>query len=193
LFRLAPKAETEVGKPLTLKGDNCSYAAITLPAVSDKTIFRVLFSAANSNTGRFRQNPVLNEQLLAAYPPDLFASLKSWSDTAAIVVVDPLRKLGPIFDDEKIKYSTSLPAQKNRPADVCIWVPAGHGAEGLPFSCRSTVVLHEHTEDLPSIVKDRQGDRLRVDVNMRLLDLLRDSPLVQQAFISLLIAAAKGE
>lgn len=193
LFQVAPKAETEIGKPIFLKGDSCDYVTIPLPAVHDRTVFRILFSAANSNSGRFRQNPVLNEQLLAAYPADLFSSLKNWSETASIVVIDPLRKLMPILDEHKIKYATTLPAQKNAPVDVCIWAPVAEGAEGLPFSCRSTVVLHERSQDLPSIVKNMEAGRLRIDVNMRLLDLLHENPLVQQTFISLVIGAAQGE
>ncbi len=193
LFRLAPKVETEVGKPVSLKGDSCDYVAVTLPTVNDRAVFRVLFSVANSRAGRFRQNPVLDEQLLAAYPQNLWDSLGTWSQSAMLVVVDPLRKLAPLLDQKKVKYSTSLPAPMSASAPVCLWVPAGEGAEGFPFSCKSVIVLHEKSPDLPSIEKMREGGRLRVDVNMQLLDLLRDNPLVQQTFIELVESAGGSQ
>jgi hypothetical protein len=192
LFHLAPKVETETGKPFSLKGDSCAYVAVTLPPVHDRTVFRVLFSAANSQASRFRENPVLNEELLAAYPQNLWEPLRNWSQSTGLVVVDPLRKLTPLLDQEKIKYSASLPAQKSAPASVCLWVPAGEGAEGFPFSCKSVIVFHEKSLDLPSIERTKESGRLRVDVNMKLLDLLRDNPLVQQTFISLVESALGG-
>lgn len=188
LFQLAPNAETEVGKPILLKGENCPYVTLHLPAVTERKIFRVLFSVANSREARFRQNPIVNELLLAVYPENLFGPLRAWAQTGTLVVIDPLQKLIPILDEQKIKFSTTLPSTTAL-APVCIWVPVAAGAQGLPFSCRATIILHERTRDLPTVTKLVGGGKVRIDVNMSLIKMLADNPLVQQAFVNMILSA----
>jgi hypothetical protein len=186
LFQLSTRLAMPVGDKVTLKGDHCGDVTLFLPAVKEKTIFRVAYK--NAAPGK------LPDTLVAVYPADLWAPLTEWSESNNLIVNDRGGKLIPLLEKHAIRYSpVVLPDNGGHVRQVCIWVPVSDDDAEAPFDCTPVIVLHEKTENLPMIHTLESPNRYRVDVYMPLLPALADHPLAQKTFIDLIQSTLRGD
>jgi hypothetical protein len=192
LFQLSSRLAAPVGEKVALKGARCNEVILPLPEVKEKTLFKVLFTIAGSQSAR---NPdmTMQETLIAVYPSDQWAPLKEWSEVNNLVVIDRGRKLIRLLDELNIRHSAVVMPRKGKTQQVCLCLPVSDNDAEEPAGCNPLLVLHEKTDSLPMIHTLESPGRYRADVYMPLVRALEDNPLAQKTFIDLIQTTLRGD
>ncbi|MCZ6872786.1 MAG: hypothetical protein O7G88_04535 [bacterium] len=183
LIQLGSRLYAEVGDPLMLPAGFCQNTKrvyMKLPRVKRTVAFdlQIFTKKQDQSWGKVKSLPIL------VYPKDLLQPLKNWAKKNLLLVKGKSEKLISFLDSENISYAT-----RNIYSDGDkVILHVGDLKEDNPdyrYANSSIIVFREVVVDLPQIraLSTRYGPRIFVE--MKLLDSLSDSPLVQKSFMKI--------
>lgn len=183
LIQPGSRLYAEVGEPLLLPAGFCHHKErvyMKLPRVKRTVAFelQVLANKQNQSWVPVKSLPIL------VYPNDLLQPLKAWAQKNLLQVTGQYAKLIAFLDKENIAYTThNTYSDKNK---VILHVGDLRAAHPDYREASSRIIVFkEAVVDLPQIrvIATRYGPRIIVE--MKLLDALPESPLVQKVFMKI--------